>query len=615
MCGIVGWASRERPMDRAAFDGMIDSLAHRGPDGRGAWFDRGGRIALGHRRLSIVDLTEAGAQPMSLPEAGLHLTFNGEIYNHPELRETLEARGAVYRSRCDSETILHAYAEWGPSCVERFRGIFAFALWDEREGRLFAARDHVGVKPLYLRDGPDGLAFASQPRAFVGLPGFTPEIDPDGFLDALTYGVVPGHRGAYRGATKLPPGHRLIWRDGETRIERYWAPAEGVEIFDAREAEAAVAAAVEEAVALQLMADVPVATFLSGGIDSSVVTACAVETTGPGVKSFTIGFDEGPFDERPYAARAAEYLGVEPVVETLRPEDMDRAIEDAVEAFDEPFAIDAALPMTAISRLAASRGTKVVLAGDGADELFAGYRHYDALAARYRRHGRGDGGAVASRARAFAADLIWGGFDPLAVYKSHNAQLNGPVAARMAGEALEGRRSQRWREEACFRRDLGPVEAARRCDLATYLPDEILVKVDRATMAFGIEARVPFLDPAMIDLAFRIDPALHYQGGERKAVLKRAARRWLPQDILSARKKGFSPPLVEWAGVPEMRRRMLETVSSGVLVSGGWLRGERLAEAVDGLARPAAALFQLYLLERWAQRWVVGVQPSSRVST
>ena len=606
MCGIVGRVSRSRPVARDAFERMTDRLAHRGPDGRGTFYARDERVALGHRRLSIVDLSPAGSQPMTLADAGLALVYNGEIYNHPELRAELESHGHVYRSHCDTETVLHAYARWGEDCVSRFRGIFSFALWDDRRGQLFAARDHLGVKPFYYLDEDQGLAFASQPGAFLELPGFEPRIDPQGFLDYLSYGVVPGDRAVYRGVSKLPPGHVLTWRDGSVRTRSFWRPPERADIHDPDAAARALEDALESVVAMQLRSDVPVATFLSGGIDSSLITAIAGARRDEPTTAYTIGFDVERSDERAYAARAAEHCGARPVVEVLTAADVERTIDDAVEAYDEPFGIGAALPMVAISRLAAAHGTKVVLSGDGADELFAGYRHYDDLARHYRRAGRVTAERVGNWPRHLLARARHGRFDPLQAYKCHNAELAGTARERLCGPALRDVVSGRWRESDRFRRDLGAVEAGRRCDLDTYLPDEILVKVDRASMRFGIEARVPFLDPALVELAFRIAPGLHYAGGERKALLKRAAARWLPADVLGLRKKGFSAPLGEWLRAGDAQRRMRAELAEGHLVETGLLDAEALAPTLGALRRPMAGLLQLYLLERWARRWLGG---------
>ncbi|MGR3495264.1 asparagine synthase (glutamine-hydrolyzing) [Citreimonas sp.] len=599
MCGIVGCVSAKgrQPVDDMdrAFEHACDALAHRGPDGRGIWTADDAHARLGHRRLAIVDPSPAGAQPMLCPDSGRVLVYNGEIYNHPALRRELEALGHRYRTRCDSETILHAYTAWGADCVARLRGIFAFAIWDPATRALFAARDHLGVKPLCYRDGDGWFAFASQPRALrpLGLAG----VDPQAMRDYLSYGIVPDSGGAFPGLRKLSPAHALSWRDGQLRTWRYWSLPERADITDAAEAEALLADALPRAVEDQLMSDVPVATFLSGGIDSSLVSALAAVRGGAPLPAFTLGFPEAESDERPFARTAAHAIGA-PLHEAVL--DRTRAlalIDTLVEAFDEPFGMGAALPMLAVSEQVAQAGYKVVLSGDGADELFAGYRHYDALSGRYARRGMATAVRARNPLRAALTRLSHGRFDPLQWYHPHEAMLTPETQAVLAGPALAQTCARR--RASGFPTDRGAVDAARRYDVAGYLPDEILSKVDRATMHHGVEARVPFLDPELVTLAFRIDPALHH-GGDRKALMKRVAARWLPDSMLTARKKGFSPPLHLWLADDALQAGFRALIDGGRLVEAGLLHRDaarRLAMLGPG------PTFQIYLAERWMRRW------------
>ena len=606
MCGFVAWASTSRALPQTALDRMSDALASRGPDGRGTRRIDEGRVALGHRRLAIVDLSDAGSQPMSDADGQVWLVCNGEIYNHPALRRELEALGHRYRSDSDSETIIHAWKAWGADCVHRFRGMFAFALWDTRERCLFAARDHLGIKPLYLAARDDGLALASQPKAFRDLPGFVPALDRAAFVDYLAYGIVPDDRAAFDGVAKLPPGHRLTWRDGRHAIERYWQVRHEVTIDDPHEAGERLDAALAEAVELQLMSDVPLASFLSGGIDSSLVTALATTARGAAMDSLTVGFEERESDERGFAELAARHSGTRPHVAVLRRDEAPALIDELVEAFDEPFGMGAALPMLRIARLAREEGFKVVLSGDGADELFAGYHHHDALARRYRRRGRESAERVVNPPLAWLTRAALGPFHALEHYRPHEAMMSPELRGQVLGETMADAPAAGlgWRERRHFPGTLGATDAARLYDLNTYLPDEILVKVDRATMAFGVEARVPFLDQRLVELAFAIDGALHHAAGERKALLKRVAARHLPESILTTRKKGFSIPLERWLDAEDgaSRRAMAAAVSDGHLVAAGALRGDGLARALDDA--PPGVTFQLYLAERWARRWL-----------
>lgn len=606
MCGIVGYVASGGVADqaRAALGPMTDRLAPRGPDGRGLWYSDDASVGFGHRRLAILDMSDAGAQPMIHDPTGLVLTFNGEIYNHWDLRRELEASGASFRSTCDAETLLAAFAEWGPACVPRLRGIFAFAIWDPRKNRLFAARDHLGVKPFSYVNGEDAFLFSSQPKSFLDWPGFDPRISDEGVSDYLSYGIIPADKGLLTGVEKLEPGRMLFLQDGKVRIERYWTPPEAEDSWTFEGACEAVSETLRSVVGRQLLSDVPVTTFLSGGIDSSLISAMAAEQYDDKVRSYTIGFDVERSDERPYAELTAKRCGLDQFVGVLTPDDAETCIEDAVAAYDEPFGIGAALPMVAISRLAAGDGAKVVLTGDGADEIFAGYRHYDGLAEHYRKAGRSTADTPASGLLQAIRFRAKSRFDPLTAYSCHNAEIGQQATQSFFGERICNRSNARWREEALFRRDLAPVEAARRCDLETYLPDEILVKVDRATMNFGIEARVPFLDPELVDLGLRIPAEIHHRGGERKAILKKVASDWLPDEVLTARKKGFSAPLAHWFVRGGNRRAaMTDRILEGVLVKEGFLNRATLEGAIMGLKRPAAGLVQLYLFERWAETW------------
>ena len=398
----------------------------------------------------------------------------------------------------------------------------------------------------------------------------------------------------------LAPAELLVWRDGRETRRRYWAPPDAANIHDRDQAAALVETVVADALRAQMLSDVPVWTFLSGGIDPSLVTAVATATAEP-ITAFTMRFAAAGVDERPFAARAAAAAGARAVVGVLGDDAIDALIDEAAKVYDLPFAIGAALPRLAVSRLAGEHGAKVVLTGDGADELFAGYRHCDAIAQRYRQAGREPGGRVTHRLRAAWSWVLRGPFDPHAGYGSHNGTFPDRAAA-FAGPAVRDARRGRWREERHFDTGRDPVDAAQRADLATYMTDEILVKVARAAMAHGIEARVLLLELPLIELAFRIDPAIRYAGGECEALLKRAARRWLPDDVLSARKKGFSLPVGPWARRSKVSARVEGALRDGALVREGLIDAPAAIAAANQTSRPGFALLQLYLTERWAAR-------------
>ncbi len=588
MCGILGLIESQQPVDPAAFARMLATLAARGPDGSGTRILRQGRVALGHRRLAILDLSENAAQPMTNEDGTLWLTFNGEIYNFRELRKQLEGMGHRFRSATDSEVILHAYEEWGDDCVLRLRGIFAFGLWDDRRERLLLARDRMGVKPLYYWAHAEGLVFASQPRAILEHPRFRREVDPRAFQHYLVYRYVPDDLAIWAGMKKLPAAHRLVLDRRGVRRERYWDVHYVPRLRNAPEAARCVRDKLEECVRMQLVSDVPVGVFLSGGIDSSTTAAIATRVLERRLPSFTMGFDDEASDERAYARATSEFLHTVAHEEVLTREAGLRLIPDFVALHDEPFFDHSSLPMLAVSRLARRHGVPVILSGDGADELFAGYHWYeDALAAQ------------SPGWRRLARRLRNPGADPFA---SHLANVSpiGPVAAKhLLGDASG------FDPLALLRRFDQPsaprVTRLQLADLRTFLVDDVLLKVDHASMACGVEVRVPFLDHELVELAFSIDSRVLFARSERKAVLKRAAASWLPPEILTSRKKGFSIPLDAWF-LQRLEAPARALLPEGVLVSHGLLRGPAVREA---LVSPSSSLLWLLLAaELWARHWL-----------
>ncbi|MFT5465342.1 MAG: asparagine synthase (glutamine-hydrolyzing) [Verrucomicrobiales bacterium] len=575
MCGIAGYISESQPIEPSAFNRMRDTLIARGPDGADSKFFREGRVALGHRRLAIVDLSEAGAQPMCNETGDVWLTYNGELYNHETLRTELERLGHRYNSTCDAETIIHAYEEWGDQCVLRFRGIFAFAIWDSRTGRLFCARDHLGVKPFYYLKTSEALIFGSQPKAICAAPNFKPKADPSAFADYLFFGIVPHDRALFEGVKKLPPGHQLVYEDGSIAVKQYWKVQYQPEIRDFDEAVSLVGDALESAVSLQLMSDVPYGSYLSGGIDSSLITAIAAKSSGSRIPSITVGFDDKKRDERPFAQLVADHCQTDHHENVLNYKTAMGLVDELAEIYDEPYALGAALPLVFIAKKTRELGLKVVLAGDGADELFAGYRHYDQMQSAS---------------------------DPYASYQPHEAFIHTREEMRMAGSAIPDDCQPEWRFRQFYPNGLPSTPAAQVLDAKTYLPDEILVKVDRATMAEGVEARVPFLDPNLVELAFKIDSSLTYRAGERKALLKAVARKWLPDSVLTQRKKGFSIPIRRWLLRPANWLRMVKTVWGGMLIELKLIDGAQFKR--KGAFLPPVWLWKLYIAELWARRWL-----------
>lgn len=604
MCGILGVVQQKPSLSKNQFGRMLDTLEHRGPDGRGVKVFGEGSVMLGHRRLAIIDLSPAGAQPICNEDGTVWLTFNGEIYNYLALREELLALGHHFRSHSDSEVVVHAYEEWGKDLVRHLNGIFAFGIWDCRKGELLLARDPLGVKPLYYGEYCGRFTFASQPKAIVSDPDFKKEIDPNGWSDFFAFGYVAHARSIFAGIAKLPAGHTAVWRNGALNLERYWQLEYRPTMTDPFEAAEAVRAALEDAVRAQMVSDVPVGFFLSGGIDSSLLVSLAGNLV-PELRTFTVGFLEAESDEREFARETVERFGTSHFESVLKRPDVEQQLEAMQECFDEPFDPNGPMPFLEVARLARKEQTIVALGGDGADEIFAGYLRYDDF-------DRPDFSSSCLK-RGWGKLRKWGVLRPRSVVQSDIPRFfayEGCLRGNEQRHLFERRFMDRVDSdpigllERFFPTDLPAVTAAQLADVNLYLVDHILTKVDRASMAHGVEARVPFLDPELVKLAFQIPLSLVYRRGERKALLKRVASRYLPASVLSTRKKGFSCPLGSW-GDKRLASWSKDLLDDGVLMQQGVLRSDwnkqlQFLEPQYG-TRPA---WLLLTAELWARRWL-----------
>ena len=524
MCGIAGFAgdaNDPRWTDGSAaarLSAMCNAIHHRGPDDSGYGVLRG--AAIGMRRLSIIDVA-GGHQPMSNEDGSVHIVFNGEIYNFRDLQTRVRARGHRLATRSDTETIVHLYEDLGPRVVHELRGMFAFAIWDERRARLFIARDRLGIKPLYYWPTPGGVAFASELRSLLTLPELPRAVDPDAVVEYIALGYVPEPRSILAGVCKLPPGHLLEWsREDGLRVEPYWSPVRAERTgIDAREAIEETRRLIEESVTLHLESDVPLGAFLSGGIDSSGVVAAMSRVMQQPVRTFSIGFREREFDESVYAAEVARALGTRHTALVVRP-DADMLFEEVARALDEPFGDPSALPTFLVSHLA-RRDVTVALSGDGGDELFGGYTRYLELnrATELPAAARSLFRSVAltlphiafgrNRLLALGRSLRgrYAGTVALPVRESEGGIVRADVAARARPfeQFLD-----RWFDAAAPRDFLTQLTIV---DILSYLPGDILTKVDRMSMAHSLEARVPLLDHVVAEFALSLPPSVKFRDG------------------------------------------------------------------------------------------------------
>jgi asparagine synthase (glutamine-hydrolysing) len=563
MCGIIGQLRPSgHPVSHELLARMCAGLEHRGPDSRGIHHD--GRVGLGIQRLRVIDLN-TGDQPIYTENRDVVVVLNGEIYNYRELRRDLQARGHHFATDGDTEVIAHLYEEEGPDCVRRLHGMFAFALWDRRRQQLLLARDRIGKKPLLyaLRNGV--LSFASEMGALLEDREIAREPDPMALDQYLALGYVPSPATSVHGVRKLPPGHTLVMRDGRATIERYWQLDYGHKLDDVSVEDwcERIRAELRAATARRMVSDVPLGAFLSGGIDSSAVVAAMAEASTEPVRTFSIGFDNEAFDELPHARLIAERFGT--VHEEFRVHaEAVEIVPRIVRHYGEPFADSSAIPSFYLAEMT-RRHVTVALNGDGGDESFGGYTRYvaNALAGRLDRIPaplrRGimavgsrlpEGGGISSpvnRARRLAGTLGLDGAARYARYQSYfdAAQRRGlytPAFAEAAGNSADEVIAARWAAAS----GATVIDKMLEVDVATYLPDDLISKIDIATMAHALEARSPFLDHQLMEMAATIPAGLKVRGREKKWILREALRGWLPDDILDRPKQGFSVPLSSW---------------------------------------------------------------------
>jgi len=627
MCGIVGIIQgyREQPADKRMVREMAAALAHRGPDDEGFYFR--GPVALGMRRLSIIDV-DGGRQPISNEDGTVWVVFNGEIYNFATLREDLEARGHQFRTQSDTEVIVHLYEEAGDDLVDHLNGMFAFALWDEGRQRLLLARDRMGEKPLYFAELEDRtFLFASELKALMHHPRLGNQINALALRKYLTYEFVPSPHSMIANVWKLPPAHRLAWERGKSwRSERYWSLSYSMPKLSQKPEEIAeeIDYRLGESVRSRLVADVPLGVLLSGGLDSSAVAALMVKVAGSRVKTFSIGFDEPSFDESSYAGEVARHLGTEHFEKRLSEKDLLDVLTEIPRLLDEPLGDGSLIPTYLLSKFVREH-VKVALGGDGGDELFAGYPTYIAhqMTEYYRIAPAAlrerliepsvsrlpvsfDNLSFDFRAKRFVRGAmlepgmrhtLWmGSFDP-----EEQRRLLTPEILEMCPDV------EVFSEVSDLRSDLPsngehPIERLMRLDATHYLPECVLVKVDRASMAASLEVRAPFLDHAFIEYVTRLPLELKLKGFTTKHILRQAVMHRLPRRIIARKKKGFGMPVAKWLR-SELRDTVHDVLSPERLKRHGMFNAsyvqQLIGEHEKGFVDNRKLLWTLLMFEMW----------------
>ena len=629
MCGIVGIfdLSGKRNVPRELVARMNESQLHRGPDEGGFHFEPG--VGLGHRRLSIIDLS-TGQQPLYNEDGSVVIVYNGEIYNYRDLIPELIGLGHTFKTKSDTEVIVHAWEQWGEDCVRRLRGMFAFALWDRNRETLFLARDRLGVKPLYyarLRDG--NLIFGSELKSMLVHPGFEREIEPRAVEDYFAYGYVPEPHTIFARAMKLPPGHTLCERRGAALPEprEYWdVPFKPGPSLSPQAAQDELIERLREAVRIRLVAEVPLGAFLSGGVDSSAVVAMMAGCSSEAVNTCSISFGDPEFNEAAYAQKIAERYRTRHRVERVDTDDFG-LLDTLADMYDEPFADSSAIPTYRLCELA-RKSVTVALSGDGGDENFAGYRRYrwhvyeermrSVLPQSLRApvfgllgnlYPKADWAPKVLRAKstleALARNSVEGYFHSVSV-------MGDPLRQRLLSDSFR-RDLQGYRAIEVLRRHAGraptaePLSLVQYLDMKTYLVGDILTKVDRASMAHSLEVRVPLLDHPLMEWLSGLAPDLKLRGREGKYLFKKALESYLPQEILYRPKMGFSVPLASWFRGP-LRQRVKSAVLGPVLMDSGYFNPRFLREMVDdhqsGARDYGVPLWSLLMFEAFLRKTI-----------
>jgi asparagine synthase (glutamine-hydrolysing) len=590
MCGIFGkWNTNGSPADRSEFTRLLDLLGHRGPDASGSWFSEAGDVALGQRRLSIVDLSENANQPLHNENRTVHAVVNGEIYNYHALRMELESKGHVFSTGTDSEVVVHGWEEWKTGLPSRLNGMFALSVYDESSDQLFIARDRFGIKPLYYQKNSNGITFASELKSIVNASSFSREIDYSSFCDFFTYRYIPTPKTIWKGVSKLPPAHAmLINRDGNEQTEEYWKLVPGEQRLHFSDVVEEVNTLLRTAVKGHMLSDVPVGTFLSGGYDSTALALMQKDLNYP-LRTFSMGFENWDKSEHLYAGVVAEILETEHRQELVKGADL--SLMDLLpEYYDEPHGDISNVPTFMVSRMAAQE-VKVVFSGEGADEIFAGYGWHRRLMLRFsinrenvweRLHHNPMAGVAG-----YAHAMSMGMFD-----RSQLKELMHPaLQSHIPDDPF-------WFYRQHYKKDIHPLKAFQYMDIRCFMGELVLQKVDRATMAHSLEARVPFLEPALVEFMFSLSPDVYFDSKQQKPVLAAMLRPHFPDGILERKKQGFTGPDHYYQNEKWYREQLSDTL----LVKNNMVNAGFITRAIEN--KDYWRLWKIVVMEKWVRKYL-----------
>ena len=643
MCGIAGFYSTKRYLSlKDSLPEATRQLSKRGPDDSGLFFDDDGGVGLGHRRLSIIDLTPAGHQPMASDDGKFFIVFNGEVYNYIEIKKVLEGFGYRFKGTSDTEVVLKAYMHWGVDCLDEFIGMFALAIWDQPNHQLFIARDRIGIKPLYYSYSNQSLLFGSELKALMALSDYNREIDPEAFRLFLHFQYIPGPPTIFKGTAKLEPGHYLIYNGKDLKIRQWWklpgnrpSRANSTPLTET-EAISKLDALLTRAVSDRLISDVPLGALLSGGVDSSMVVAMMQKVNRSPIRTFCIGFEEKAYNEAPWAKAIAKHLGTVHTELTVTPQDALNVIPQLPDIYDEPFADSSAIPTFLVSQLTRNRVT-VALSGDGGDEQFAGYVRYwmtQTMSNWLKRFPENMRCMLKQSLARIPVSTLTPAYTCLRKYLPQRLQVENfadkwPKMINQLGQtelselyrmavsiwskedinSLTGGSIPTSKYETLFSETahLNAIQRVMRVDQHTYLPDAMLTKVDRASMAASLEIRVPLLDHRLVEFTSQLPDSFKFRDGKGKYLLKELLCNYVPRNLVERPKMGFGVPVAQWFRM-ELKALLNDYLSHERLKREGridpFIVTQLISEHMNGANNHQHRLWALLMWEMWREKWL-----------